>query len=435
MRSFKHAGTALLLFLLLLDHGVMKAQEIFPGNRVQMLKEYDEDHLLNIALPLGGIGTGTVSLGGRGELRDWEIMNVPGKGYSTVVMGNDAPFFAIFTRDEQGNSKTKALLGPLHDSEFQHMEGRSVNHHGLPRFRHAGFSATYPFGMVKLSDEGMPVRVRILAYNPLIPGDADASGIPIAILQYEVENLTEGELRVSIAGSLRNFIGRDGRELQSDWKGDQVPAGAVDNRNAYREDGRVKGIYMYSEGVDRNHPAWGTMALATPAEGFQEISWRTSSIPNTWSHGVLDFWDDFSADGSLSEKTERADQDPMASLAVGRTLQAGEKQVFTFYLSWHFPNRQTWGGWSAAPETCVGNYYTTQYGDAWDVLEKEVDRLPWLTRKTLEFVNALMESSYPDVVKEAALFNLSTLRSQTVFRTEDGRMFGCEGIRDRFGSC
>ena len=40
-----------------------------------VLKHYDKDHLLNIALPLGGIGTGTVSLGGRGELRDWEIMN------------------------------------------------------------------------------------------------------------------------------------------------------------------------------------------------------------------------------------------------------------------------------------------------------------------------------------------------------------------------
>ena len=67
------------------------------GNDYPILKHYDKDHLLNIALPLGGIGTGTVSLGGRGELRDWEIMNKPGKGYSTVTKGNDAPFFAIYT--------------------------------------------------------------------------------------------------------------------------------------------------------------------------------------------------------------------------------------------------------------------------------------------------------------------------------------------------
>ena len=29
------------------------------------------------AFPLGGIGTGNISLGARGELRDWEIFNRP----------------------------------------------------------------------------------------------------------------------------------------------------------------------------------------------------------------------------------------------------------------------------------------------------------------------------------------------------------------------
>ncbi|MCK4602529.1 MAG: hypothetical protein KAU28_08695, partial [Phycisphaerae bacterium] len=42
-----------------------------------VLKTYDAGHLRRIALPLGGIGTGTVSLGGRGDLRDWEIANQP----------------------------------------------------------------------------------------------------------------------------------------------------------------------------------------------------------------------------------------------------------------------------------------------------------------------------------------------------------------------
>jgi len=414
---------------------VSVAQTSFPGDRVEMLKHYDADHLLNIALPLGGIGTGTVSLGGRGELRDWEIMNVPGKGYSTVVKGNDAPFFAIYTSDEQGDTRTKALLGPLDDSEYQDKEGRSVNNHGLPRFRNADFSSTYPFGLVKLWDDQMPVKVRLLGYNPLIPGDADASGIPMAILQYEVENLTEGDLHVAIAGSLRNFIGKDGREVKVDWKGDQAPIGALDNRNIFKENNFVQGIYMYSKGVESSHPAWGTIALTTPQEEDTDLSYRTSSIPNDWSHGLLDFWDDFSADGILTEKSESADADPMASLAARKTLSAGEKRVFTFYLTWHFPNRQTWGSWSTAPSTRVGNYYTTRYDDAWDVIEKEADQIPGLTTKTISFVNAMMQSTYPDVVKEAALFNLSTLRSQTVFRTEDGKMFGWEGVMDRFGSC
>jgi len=438
MKRIKHSAikASLLLFIAALPfQGNLTAQSSFTGDRVLMLKSYDGDHLLNIALPLGGIGTGTVSLGGRGELRDWEIMNVPGKGYSTVVKGNDAPFFAIHTRDEQGKVMNKALLGPLYDSEFQDKEGRSVNNHGLPRFDHASFTSTYPFGMVSLKDDKMPVKIRLVGFNPLVPGDADASGIPLAVLQYEVENLSEGDLWVSIAGSLRNFIGKDGREVQMDWKGDPVPQGASENINTFRQGNRVSGIYMHSEGVDKLHPAWGTMALTSPDQESGEISYRTSSIPNAWGHALLDFWDDFSSDGLLTEKKERADEDPMASLAIKKLIPKGEKTVFTFYLTWHFPNRQTWGSWSNAPEDRVGNYYTTQYNDAWEVIEMEVDRLPAYIDKTVSFVNTMIQSDYPEVVKEAALFNLSTLRSQTVFRTEDGHMFGWEGVMDQFGSC
>src|SRR5580692_9445690 len=33
-----------------------------------------------IAFPLGGVAAGSISLGGRGQLRDWEIFNRPDKG-------------------------------------------------------------------------------------------------------------------------------------------------------------------------------------------------------------------------------------------------------------------------------------------------------------------------------------------------------------------
>lgn len=48
-----------------------------PGNPKTSLRGYAGDALLEIAFPLGGIGTGCVSPGGRGALRDCEIFGRP----------------------------------------------------------------------------------------------------------------------------------------------------------------------------------------------------------------------------------------------------------------------------------------------------------------------------------------------------------------------
>lgn len=402
-----------------------------------VLTKYDAAHLQRVALPLGGIGTGSVSLGGRGELRDWEIMNVPGKGYSTVTDGNDAPFFAIYTRKAGGESATRMLAGPLYPQEYLHCEGRPVNHHGLPRFRNASFDAAYPFGQVNLSDDAMPVRVRIKGFNPLIPGDTDASSLPVAVLSYEVTNVTESPVEVAVCGSIRNFVGKDGRESTYDWKGDYIPVGAKGNVNEYRENAGagLKGLYFYSQSIDPKHPAWGNFSLATDSD--QKVTYRTFSVDNAWANSVLNFWDDFSDDGLISNPVASVrhsvggDQDPMGSLAVKASLAPGETRTFNFYLTWNFPNRIAW----AWDNYIVGNYYSTVFPDSWDAAGRIVPALPEYEARTLAFVNALLSSSYPSAVKEAALYNLNVLRSQTVFRIADGHLMGWEGVMDRFGSC
>lgn len=391
-----------------------------------VLKHYDKNHVSKIALPVGGIGTGTVSVTGRGSLIDWEIMNRPGKGFSTVTPGNDAPFFAIYV--ENGEQRfTKGLMGPIPEYEYEHMEGRPVDHHGIPRFEEATFDAAYPFGIVNLRDRNLPVDVKMKVFNPLIPGDADASGIPIVVLRYEVTNKTDKPLRVSVCGSIRNFIGKDGSKFHFDWKGDKIYEGAEKNKNEFRQGESFKGIFFLPGEVKSDDPAWGTMALTTDAGSG--ITHRTSSVPNAWSNAVLDFWDDFSDDGKLVEKDENSDDDPMASLAVQQEIPANSTKVFRFFLTWHFPNRQAWAS------EVVGNYYTTRYSDAWDVISKTYPNLENLEEKTLEFINAFLNSDFPEEVKEAALFNLSTLRSQTVFRIASGHMMGWEGCMDRNGSC
>jgi uncharacterized protein (DUF608 family) len=406
---------------------LLSAQEWKPADW-PVLKSYDREHLFQIALPLGGIGTGTVSLGGRGELRDWEIMNIPGKKYSTVTVGNNAPFFAIHVKPEGKEATATLLSGPLYTHEYLHYEGRPVNHHGLPRFADASFDAAYPFGQVRLSDGALPVKVTVKGFNPLVPGDEEASGLPVAVLAYEVTNTGDRPLEVAVCGSLRNFIGKDGSQSRTDWKGDYIPTGARANRNEYRQTGDIRGIYFYSEGVAQDDPAWGTMALTTQTGA--DVTFRTSSKADDWNNAILNFWDDFSADGLLTERPRPENEDdPMASLSVRKTIRPQQTETFTFFLTWHFPNRKAWSN------TVVGNWYSRSYPDAWKAAETIRPRIPKLERQTLAFVNALLATTCPDVVKEAALFNLAVLRSQTVFRLPSGHLMGWEGTMDRFGSC
>lgn len=397
----------------------LSAQEWTPSEW-PVMTHYDSDHLQEIALPLGGIGTGTVSLGGRGELRDWEIMNVPAKGFNTGTQSRNAPFFAIYTEDAAGQKNAAMLAGPLNINEYNHVFGTPVSNFGLPRFREASFDAAYPFGQVNLSDEALPVSVTIKAFNPLVPTDADKSGLPVAILSYQVRNCTDSPLEVAVSGSLRNFIGRDGVK-------DGLKGATIHNTNHYRTQNGLSGIYFCSEGVAKDHQAWGTMALTTDAQSG--VSYRTSSKKDQWSQAILNFWDDFSADGVLTDREHSAEVDPMASLAVKKTIAPNATASFTFYLTWSFPNRI---GWSDRVE---GNYYCNEYGDAWTAAEKIVPQIPALEQETLRFVNALNSSTYPEVVKEAALYNLSVLRSQTVFRLPSGHMMGWEGTGDHRGSC
>jgi len=393
---------------------ISKKSPTASGTDWPVVTRYDQNHLRRIALPLGGIGTGTISLGGRGDLRDWEIVNRPAKGFAP-----QNTFFAIQARSGRGEPITRALEGPLDLVDYEGMTGCQLPNHSLPRFRKCRFEAAYPLGQAVLSDPDMPVEVRLQAFNPMIPADAASSGIPVAVLRYVLTNKTAETVTASVCGNVQNFIGQDGTEGKPSR-----------NANEFRTDAAA-GVFMRSDGVEAGAEQWGTMALATTARSG--VSHRTAWANVTWGDSLLDFWDDFSDDGRLEDRDAGGVDAPMASLAVSLKIPPRSSRSVTFLIAWHFPNRQTWTGGSPVP--CIGNYYTGQYSDAWDVIRHTAPRLPKLEDSTLQFVRAFCDSDLPHEVKEAALFNLSTLRTQTCFRTPDGLFYGWEGCHDKTGCC
>jgi non-lysosomal glucosylceramidase len=380
-----------------------------------ILKHYDQEHTYKIALPIGGIGTGTVSLGGRGNLQDWEIMDRPAKGFNPGSGRGHSPFFTLYT-EVDGKKDLRLLEGPVPFYLYEGSSGAVATNHGLPRFEHVSFDAAYPFGQVNLSSPKLPLEVKVKAFNPLIPGDVNSSSIPMAVLDYEITNTSDQEMVFAICGSMQNFIGENGSEDK-----------AKGNRNAYQIGEGFSGISFSSTGVENDLEQWGEMALVTTAD--HGISYRTAWKPEDWGSSILDFWDDLSADGELANRKDEKAIKPMASLAVKESLGAGQTKTIRFLITWYFPNRRAWS------TEILENYYSSKYEGAWDVASQTVPELDRLEKKTVEFVEAFCGSDLPEVVKEAALFNISTLRTQTCFRLTDGAMYAWEGCNDKSGCC
>lgn len=380
-----------------------------------VLKRYDSEHTYKIALPIGGIGTGTISLGGRGNLQDVEIMNTPAKGYNPGSGRENSTFFTLYTELE-GRKDLRLLEGPVPFYQIEGSSGAVATNHGLPRFKEATFEAAYPFGQVNLTTPQLPVIVKIKSFNPLIPGDIDNSSIPMAILDFELTNTADKAIYFGICGTMQNFIGEDGSH-----------GNAVKNKNTHLIKDGLNGILFTSDGVDKNSDQWGEMALVSPSKGT--FSYRTAWLPERWGSSMLDFWDDLSADGKLDNRIDTLSNKPISSLEVSGYLPAHATKTIRFLLTWYFPNRTAWS------ETPLKNYYATQYSGAWDVAAKSVPKLQRLEDKTIEFVSSFCNSDLPEEVREAALFNVSTLRSQTCFRLSDGNFFGWEGCNNREGCC
>jgi non-lysosomal glucosylceramidase len=389
-------------------------------------RSYTGEHLQRIALPLGGIGTGTVSLGGRGNLTDWEIMNRPAKGFVPGPRFSGAPFLCLRAQPIGGAAVTRLLEGPVPASEIQGDFGSVASNHGWPRFREARFDTAYPLGQVHLHDPSVPLRARLEAFNPFVPADVESSSWPLAVVRCVLSNPGPIAVRASVCLSVPNFVGHDGSEGE-----------CAGNRNRRRSTKNVQGILMDSTGVDDTASQWGSLALATTAQATtSRLAWKQAG----WGTSVLDFWDDFHGDGRLENRQAGDEKMPIASLAATASVPAGAERSITFLLAWHFPNRPTWtpcgeaDGCDAADDL-IGNQYTQRFSDAWDVIRCVTPKLKELERRTVEFVDAFCSSDLPDVVKEAALFNLSTLRTQTCFRTPDGYLYGFEGYLDRSGCC
>ena len=397
------------------------------------IREYDQGATA-LAFPLGGIGTGNVSLGARGELRDWEVFNLPAKGRSLPLT-----FFAIRCQQADKAPIVRVLEGPLQPPHIpSHGYHPMRTTAGLPRFKSTTFRGQYPFAAIDFEGGGLPVDVSLEAYTPLIPLNAEDSGIPCAILSYRVTNPTLADVDVTLVGSLTNPVGN----LQSDKFGNQAFPQYGAQVNRFRDTDGLRGLLLTNDELAPDHLHRGSLSLASEHE---RVTYKRTWLRGEWWDYLHDFWDDLADDGLLVDPPDEEPGERIAAASLGLVdrLAPGESRQFRFILSWHFPNRpKAWDldqvdqlGVEADDVGVIRNHYATRFDDAWAVAAYVARELERLEGETRCFHDVLFDSSLPAAVLDAVSANIVPVRSTTCFWLEDGRFYGWEGCFDDAGCC
>lgn len=399
-----------------------------------MSRVYRED-ASQVAFPVGGIGTGTYSVGARGQFMDFEWFNRPGKG-------NRIPytFFAMYMKEEGREPQARVLearLSPPYTRSHGYQVGDCA---GLPRFETSEFQAEYPFARIRLRDEKVPLEVEMETFNPFIPLDDENSGIPGGVIRYRIANPTDHAAEVAVCGSVTNVAGVSAfeRERWESLEWDDC------GETQYRDDGEIRGLYCYCTKLSSRHLHFGNHSLTT---SDRNVTYKENWLNRGNWDGFRDFWNEFRQHGRLTPKSSylavnAGDEREMrtGSLCIEKVLQPGESYTFEFVLSWYYPNRQD--NWEYDYCSCgnceshsIRNYYATRFGSAWDAASFLHRNLAGLEARTRRFTRVLYDSSLPAEVIDSVANNIVTIRSTVCFRIEDGTFLGWEGGFETEGCC
>lgn len=399
-----------------------------------------------VALPLGGVGAGHVSICGDGSLRQWQIFNnVNHVGY----LPNS--FFAIRTVGErdwatgtQRSAMTSRLLiaGALDDEGFQPApmvtddfippELKRLKAE-LPPMQSSIFIGEYPYGRVQFLDEALPLKVTLTAYTPLLPLNSRDSGLPAAIFSFSLHNPGEAAVDFALLGSLQNAVGWDGCSVIHSNCGHDFRG----NYNVPVRLGQLSAVHMQTQGQPAEAAGWGDMTLA--------VLDREATLKAQWEN-LADLWADFCDDGRLTEASRLAPSPPgqtvNGAVATRGQLKPGEEKTLTFLLTWYFPNRYV--SWSQSgfgipddgSKLFIGNMYSNWFGSSLEVAQYVVREKERLEAETEEFAQHFYDATLPYPLLDAAGSQICEVRSPTTMWLKDGSFHGFEGccVPSREGS-
>jgi uncharacterized protein (DUF608 family) len=397
---------------------------------------YTKEYLNRVAFPLGGIGAGMVCLDGNGAFSHVSVRNKP-----DVL---NAPFVFAALSVKGYDHGAKILEGPVQAWKiFGNPEsGNGSDIFGCPRFENASFSARFPFGTVTLTDPDMPLNVSITGWSPFIPTDADNSSLPVGALEYTFENTTGKTLEAVFSFHSENFMRI---EIPSEWGGMYVGKDSVM---------QLDNGFILEQSCFPDKPQYkGEFAIFTDEpEAVVDYCWFRGG----WFDSRTFLWN--YVQHGLTPSNPVSPGATGASLYVPVHIGPKASRTVRILLAWYVPHSDIRIGTepdvatkAVIPENTVcvsgsgccssaasSNYepwYSGKFKDVAAVTKYWRTNYQELKNKTELFTSAFYQSELPPEVLEAVSANLTILKSPTVLRQKDGRLWAWEGCHDQSGCC
>ena len=233
-RSFAAYGTMGALYRSLVPEGATPASKGIDTDWLASLRQREAtepvftkaaDELRYIGMPVGGIGCGTLYLGGDGRLWLWDVWHKSGEGIrprsrtynrpsgvsssipnrsgvnyiSPVDAWNAAP---DFDEDPHPFDQGFALRTVVGGSEAVHrLDQRDM--------ADIAFRGSYPLAEIDYADSGCPLEVRLKAHPFFIPLNTPDSALPVTQLEYTLHNPGTQPVDATLLGWLENPVLRE----------------------------------------------------------------------------------------------------------------------------------------------------------------------------------------------------------------------------------
>jgi uncharacterized protein (DUF608 family) len=375
---------------------------------------YTGDYLNQVAFPLGGIGAGMICLEGTGTLSHVSLRNRPD------VYNEPCIFAAIslkgtarIARVLEGPVPARKIFGPPGTGN-----GAGGTTYGLPRFAESKFQTRFPFGVVALADPHVPLQVEITGWSPFEPGDSDNASLPVAALEYRLTNRAQSALEAVFSFNAKNFMVNG------------------DHPHAVRP-------------MERGFILWGGGPKEQPWEegAFSAtVSDSEAKVNHAWFRGG--WWDPLTmawkdvAEGACYDRAPISEGGPSpgASLFVPFQLGPGASRTIVLRLAWYVGKTNLRIGKDPAgsapePAGSFRPWYAGRFTDINGVSFYWRDHYDELRKNSSRFSECFYDSSLPPEVLEAVAANLTILKSPTVLRQADGKLWSWEGCGDNSGCC